>query len=155
MAHDHDVLPDSITELSAEVRVLRDAIDELREVLQWQTRNPQGPIQAVPIVQSMALNPGTADWAENLTLRTGTPAIVEQRLAARFRDEIRRLHELLAELSDCPELDPANDLAPVTEQVLAQVNAALNVPIELPESTTTREPEPPQEKKPRRGGQLF
>ncbi|MFK7822331.1 MAG: hypothetical protein AB8G99_26795, partial [Planctomycetaceae bacterium] len=136
-------------------RVLQDAIDELREVFQWQSRNPQVPIQSAPVVQSMALSPGVADWAEKLTLSSGVPAIVEQRIAAQFQNEINRLHELLAELSDCPELDPGSNLAPVTQRVLAEVDAVLNNPIELPEPALPPEQETSKSNQPKPDGQLF
>lgn len=155
MAHDHEALPDTVSELSAEVRVLRDAIDELREVFQWQSRNSELPIQSAPILQSMAISPGAADWSEKLTLGRGVPAIVEQRIGAQFRDEITRLHELLAELSDCPELDPDSNLTPVTQRVLAEVDATLNSPIELPDAMPTPEPEMSKPNLPKSDGQLF
>ncbi len=152
MAHDHEALPDAVGELSAEVRVLRDAIDELREVLQWQSQNPHPPARSASVLKSMATSPTAADWSENLKLSSGIPAIVEQRIAARYADEITKLLGLLDELSDCPELDPANDIAPITRQVLSRVNGALNEPIELPEQISeSTHAEPPT----RSPGKLF
>src|SRR5436190_1829985 len=61
-----DPLAESIDRLAAELRILRETIDEIREDFSWVTRNgmPVQPIEHV-IVKRMALDPCAADWKEH------------------------------------------------------------------------------------------
>ena len=124
MSIESDRLPDSIDDLHTEVRVLREAVDELREVLEWQSHN-RLPTQSVPVLKGMAANPSADDWSARLKLETGIPAIVEQRLGVMYRTEIQRLHELLDSLIDCPELNESNTLTPITRTLVAEAHALL------------------------------
>jgi hypothetical protein len=58
-----------ITDLKDEVRVLRDILDEIRDELQWVTRNGV-PVQVShpvsPVLRQMALDPMAKDWGERL-----------------------------------------------------------------------------------------
>ncbi|MBI1314485.1 hypothetical protein GC176_24600, partial [bacterium] len=58
---------DSVDRLTAEVRVLRDVLDEIREDFSWVTRNGL-PVQPVihTRVKRMALDPCADDWGERL-----------------------------------------------------------------------------------------
>lgn len=64
-------LTDAVERLTEEVRVLRDAIDEIRQELQWtaQNRSPgQQSEQAVPVLKRTAADPCAADWNERLVI---------------------------------------------------------------------------------------
>lgn len=64
-----DPLADSIGQLTLELRVLRETIDQLREDFSWVTRNglPIQPIEHV-IVKRMARDPCADDWNDKLEL---------------------------------------------------------------------------------------
>ena len=124
-----ELLPETVSELSAEVRVLRDAVDELREVLQWMSRNPTSGVPTV-LLRSMA------EGATSDQLKNDVPAIVGQRIAAEYAGEIARLQTLLSEVIDCPELNPDGELQPITRQILVEIDSALNEPIETEECDT-------------------
>jgi hypothetical protein len=66
-AVDEDQLLATIRELSQEVRVLREAVDELREELQWSNRNPlpHNPPSSRFVLTSMPLDPAAEDWEIN------------------------------------------------------------------------------------------
>lgn len=64
--------------LREEVRVLRDAIDELRTELQWlaNNREPIGePSSDWFVVKQMAADPCAKDWADRLVIERGDEAI--------------------------------------------------------------------------------
>ena len=73
--------PDEIAELREEIaslkdhiRLLVDAIDEVREELSWLTRNglpSQEPLPPVPVLKQMALDPCAEDWGERLVIERG------------------------------------------------------------------------------------
>ena len=64
-----DPLAESVDRLSAEVRVLRDVLSEIREDLSWVTRNglPIQPVEHVH-VRRMARDVNAADWNERLVV---------------------------------------------------------------------------------------
>lgn len=73
--------PDEITELREEItslkdhiRLLVDAIDEVREELGWLTRNGlpvREPLSPIPVLKQMALDPCADDWGERLVIERG------------------------------------------------------------------------------------
>lgn len=73
--------PDEIAELREEIaslkdhiRLLVDAIDEVREELSWLTRNgltSSEPLPPVPVLKRMALDPCADDWGERLVIERG------------------------------------------------------------------------------------
>lgn len=67
-------LREEVTDLKNHVRVLVDAIDEIRVELQWVTRNGlpiREPLPTVPILKRMALDPCADDWGERLVIDYG------------------------------------------------------------------------------------
>ena len=63
-----------IASLRDHVRLLVDAIDEVREELSWLTRNglpSREPLPLVPILKQMALDPCAEDWGERLVIERG------------------------------------------------------------------------------------
>jgi len=73
--------PDEIAELREEIaslkdhiRLLVDAIDEIREELSWLTRNglpSREPLPPVPVLKRMAADPCAEDWGERLVIERG------------------------------------------------------------------------------------
>lgn len=73
--------PDEIVELREEIaslkdhiRLLVDAIDEVREELSWLTRNglpSREPLPPVPVLKRMAADPCADDWGERLVIERG------------------------------------------------------------------------------------
>lgn len=73
--------PDEIVELREEIaslkdhiRLLVDAIDEVREELSWLTRNglpSREPLPPIPVLKQMALDPCAEDWGERLVIERG------------------------------------------------------------------------------------
>lgn len=64
-----DELTDAVVGLSEEVRVLRQAVDDLREEIQWAARNLVDPDQgslANRRIRTMPLDPCAADFAERV-----------------------------------------------------------------------------------------
>lgn len=82
--------PDEIAELRQElaslkdhIRLLVDAIDEVREELSWLTRNglpsPEPP-SPIPVLKRMALDPCADDWGERLVIeRCERPRVEQER----------------------------------------------------------------------------
>lgn len=68
------LLRDEVTDLKNQVRVLSDILDEIREELQWVTRNglpiPE-PLPTVPVLKRMAVDPCANDWNERLVIVRG------------------------------------------------------------------------------------
>lgn len=74
---EHDRLDQCFNELRDEVRVLRDAIDELRSELQWIANNPEPAGESSKgtfIVKQMAADPCAKDWAKRLVVERGEAA---------------------------------------------------------------------------------
>lgn len=73
--------PDEVAELREEIaslkdhiRLLVDAIDEVREELQWLTRNglpTRDPPAPIPVLKQMAADPCADDWGERLVIERG------------------------------------------------------------------------------------
>jgi hypothetical protein len=75
---EHDRLGECINELRDEVRVLRDAIDELRSELQWIANNPEPAGESSNgtfIVKQMAADPCAKDWAKRLVVERGEAVV--------------------------------------------------------------------------------
>lgn len=76
---DIEELRHEVADLKDHVRLLVDAIDELREELQWLTRNglpSRDPPAPVPVLKQMAADPCADDWGERLVIVRGdTPPI--------------------------------------------------------------------------------
>lgn len=77
------LLRDEVTDLKNQVRVLSDILDEIREELQWVTRNGlpvqvKEPLSPVPVLKRMAADPCAPDWAERLVIDYGIPAHVDK-----------------------------------------------------------------------------
>jgi len=68
-----DPLAEAVERLTAELSVLRQVIDEIREDFSWLTRNglPVQPIEHVH-VKRMALDPCAEDWGERLEIERST-----------------------------------------------------------------------------------
>ena len=67
-------LRDAVAELKDHIRVLIDSIDEVRDELQWLTRNglPSAePLPIVPVLKQMAADPCADDWSERLVIARG------------------------------------------------------------------------------------
>lgn len=62
-------LRESVDQLTAEVRVLREVLAEIREDISWVTRNglPIQPVEHV-VVRQMALDPCAKDWGDRLVV---------------------------------------------------------------------------------------
>ena len=76
---EHDRLDQCFNELRDEVRVLRDAIDELRSELQWIANNPEPAGESSKgtfIVKQMAADPCAKDWAKRLVVERGEAAAI-------------------------------------------------------------------------------
>ncbi len=71
-------LADSVADLNQEVRVLREAIDELRETLQWISQN-KGAEQTYSLLKSFPQDMTAEDWDQRVEITTGQSAIVAQR----------------------------------------------------------------------------
>src|SRR5205823_828965 len=71
-----DRLAESVDRLTAELTILRQVIDDLREDFSWVTRNgiPVQPIEHV-LVKRMALNPLAGNWNELLQVERFTTSI--------------------------------------------------------------------------------
>lgn len=68
----------TVEDLNQEVRVLRGAIDELRETIQWISQNKSAD-QAYGILKAMGRDVTDPDWNDRLQIDSGPSAIVEQR----------------------------------------------------------------------------
>ena len=69
-------LREGITSLKDHIRVLVDAIDEVREELSWLTRNglpSRESLPPVPVLKRMAADPCADDWGERLVIERGGP----------------------------------------------------------------------------------
>ena len=72
-----DPLQDSVDRLTAELQLLRQVMDELREDFSWVTRNglPVQPSEHF-VVKRMALDPCAKDWGERLVIdRFTSPSV--------------------------------------------------------------------------------
>lgn len=70
-------LREEMTSLKDHIRLLVDAIDEVREELSWLTRNglpSSEPLPPVPVLKRMALDPCADDWNERLVIERGEVA---------------------------------------------------------------------------------
>lgn len=94
-AENTDPLAESVDRLSAEVRVLRDVLAEIREDFSWVTRNGL-PIQPVEHVhfRRMARDVNADDWSERLVIER-TLLHPPGQLAGIAIPELRRLTEHL------------------------------------------------------------
>jgi hypothetical protein len=83
--HDDSALIESIDSLQQEIRVLRDAVDELRIELQYVVRNPQEVGDIDPIerlrVTSLPLDPAASDFGERVNA-VSEQAVAELRVSA-------------------------------------------------------------------------
>lgn len=67
-------LREEIADLKDHIRVLIDTIDEVREELQWLTRNglpSSEPLPTTPVLKQMAADPCAEDWGERLVIERG------------------------------------------------------------------------------------
>ena len=67
-------LRDAVVELKDHIRVLINVIDEVRDELQWLTRNglpSVEPLPTVPVLKQMAADPCAGDWSERLVIARG------------------------------------------------------------------------------------
>jgi len=71
-------LAETVEDLNQEVRVLREAIDELRETLQWISHN-NGAEQTYGILKAMGRDVTNPSWSDRLQIDSGPSAIVGQR----------------------------------------------------------------------------
>jgi len=83
-----DHLAEAVEDLNQEVRVLREAIDELRETLQWVCQN-KGAEQTYSTLKTMSRDVSAPSWAEHLPIESGPSAIEGQRSQVKTpQDEI-------------------------------------------------------------------
>lgn len=151
MAIEHiDHLADSVDDLNQEVRVLREAIDELRETLQWISQN-QGVEQTYSLLRAMGRDVSDPCWSHHLQIETGPSAINAQRGSKGELPESVR--SLVRELMQTPEL--AGAVSAETQACLSMLARALKLPAsaaavdEKPSQATDQNPSPPS------GGTLF
>ena len=71
-------LAEAVEDLNQEVRVLREAIDELRETLQWVTQNKDAE-QTYSILKAMGRDVSDPSWSDHLQIESGPSAIESQR----------------------------------------------------------------------------
>ncbi len=68
-------LREEIASLKDHIRLLVDAIDEVREELSWLARNglpSREPLPPVPVLKQLAADPCADDWGERLVIDYGT-----------------------------------------------------------------------------------
>ena len=63
----HEELIDAVHRLSDEVRVLRDVVDEIRELLSYDQRN-RPAVSGHSILKQMAVDPTSEAWGEHLQI---------------------------------------------------------------------------------------
>ena len=63
----HEELTDAISQLSDEVRVLRDVLDEVRELLSYDQRNRSSGC-GHSVLKQMALDPASDNWGDMLVI---------------------------------------------------------------------------------------
>lgn len=155
-AHDLDRLTESITELSDQVEVLRDVLDEIRSDLQWAVQNER--LVALPIVcmehfavKRMAADPTSAEWGSRLeieTLRMPTESgvmkvtqtvesVVQEVMAATIglswvRDEVREQMDAAEEAMLAAAVEPDDQDSAKKEEVCDTPHGGLT-----PENTDT------------------
>ena len=75
-APSHEELIEAVHRLSDEVRVLRDVVDEIRELLSYDQRN-SSTVSGHSILKQMAVDPTSEAWGEQLVITrpsTGEPS---------------------------------------------------------------------------------
>ncbi len=156
-------LSGTVQELTEQVLVLRNAIDDLREELAWGFRNTQFSGVSPPVLKRMAPNPTASDWSDHLHFERGTPAIIEQRAAIAENALTHQLRGLLAGLCQTPELT-ATSLDECTSELLARVGHVLEMTEDADaedeeaarsEPTAADTPNEPVPAKPTKGDTLF
>ena len=80
-------LANAVEDLNQEVRVLREAIDELRETLQWVCQN-KGAEQTYSVLKSFPLDLSADDWHERVRFSTGPSAMVDDQQQQRAAKEV-------------------------------------------------------------------
>ena len=124
-----DPLAESVDRLSAEVRVLRDVLAEVREDFSWLTRNGL-PIQPVEHVQvrRMARDVNAADWNERLVVeRTllhppGQFSAVGSVDVERITEELRATVETLTHGQLLPVLNALDEVRTALLDAMQQQN---------------------------------
>lgn len=66
-APSHEELTEAVDRLSDEVRVLRDVVDEIRELLSYDQRN-RSTVPGHSILKQMAVDPTSEAWGEQLVI---------------------------------------------------------------------------------------
>lgn len=141
-----DRLSDSVTELSQQVAVLRDILDEIREEVSWAVRNDRVLVATVPVLKRMAVDPTTDDWGKQLVIQRGSAepddtdvhrAVIRELLARAgvdlnsIEDAAREMNDRARELSEAEPERGSDGLS------------------------AERQPEPPPERTAAHGGRLF
>jgi hypothetical protein len=75
-ACDHAELRQEMARLREQMQVLTDVLEEIRQELQWLTRNglPAPEPSTVPVLKSMALDPTAPNWNAHLRIERGSGA---------------------------------------------------------------------------------
>ncbi len=121
-------LTDVIEKLADEVRVVRDVLDDIREDLNWVTRNgiPGRPIQHTRVTR-MARDPLTPDAASHLELRTYT---LEPKNSAGISPEV--FDELVSEIAEAMTVvgqEQLNMFLTALDDARAKLMAAIRQPV--------------------------
>ena len=150
-------LEELVQRLAAEVNFVDSALADVRDDLQWVTRNgiPEHiPALGHPVLWRMAADPTAADWAERLEITSGPQAIVEQRAAVTESALTMQLRRLLVSLVQSPELT-TGVMDEHTAEVVSEARQVLDLPDESGESRVQEVDTGVPDRKPARKGQLF
>ena len=142
--HQHvERLTDAIERLADELRVVRDVLDDVREDLNWVTRNgiPGRPIQHTRVVR-MARDPLAPDAAAHLELRTYT---LEPKNGSGISPEV--FDELVSEIAEAMTVvgqEQLNLFLTALDDARAKLMAAIRQPVApvTPELIVPSPPEP-------------
>ena len=127
--HQHvERLTDAIERLADEVRVVRDVLDDIREDLNWITRNgiPNHPIQHTRVVR-MALDPLAPDARDHLEVRTYT---LEPKCSSAVTPQV--LDELVSEIAEAMTVvgqEQLNMLLMALDDARTKLMAAIKNPV--------------------------
>ena len=124
-AESTDPLFESVDRLSAEVRVLRDVLAEIREDFSWVTRNglPIQPVEHVH-VRRMARDVNADDWSERLVIER-TLLHPPGQLAGIATPELRRLTEDLQSAVDALMQGQVEPILKAVDEVQAALMDAM------------------------------
>ena len=102
--NESSLLAESINQLTSEMALLRQVLDEVREDFSWLTRNglPVQPIEHI-VIQGMASDPCADDWCDKLQITRTTstaPAAaspLDSKAIDQIADDLKRTFEAVAQ----------------------------------------------------------